>query len=276
MDRLEHQIPLSYKVNVTGTDTVIKACQDCHIKFLIQTSTSNVSVARHLCSFDMDEKTDYVTRENAPNHYGWTKAVAEQLVLKANGVAGVRTVSIRPCSGVFGTDDKNLLEAVIKLGRALVPPNGGANVIDFVSVMNVVWAHLLTEKALWEKADDGIAGENFCISNNNPMRLWDFLGIANALRPGGVVMMVTPFHLLNLLAYVIEWITSFGYKVPGELGLLTVATKEYLELSYAFNCKKAHQRLGYEPIFSMEQAIQYSIHEWQAGQMLPVLPSATQ
>ena len=33
-----------WKVNVKGTENVIKACQECDVKYLIQTSTSNVSL----------------------------------------------------------------------------------------------------------------------------------------------------------------------------------------------------------------------------------------
>ena len=219
----------------------------------------------------MDEKVDYVTRDNAPNHYGWTKAIAEQIVLKADGIAGVRTGAIRPCSGVFGADDRHLLDGFLKLGRTPLPPNGGATVIDFVSVMNVVWGHLLLERALFNRPDEGVAGEAFCISNNAPMRMRDFCGVVGEVRPGGLVVVPTPHRLLHLLSFVVEGLTALKIKVPGMFGQLTAATVEYLELSYAFSSRKAHERLGYEPAFSVEQAVQMSVDEWLQGKMLPEL-----
>ena len=273
MDRLKHQADLSYNINVIGTENVIRACQASQVQILVQTSTSNVCINAQQSTFDMDEKTEYVTRENSPNHYGWTKAIAEQLVLKADGIAGVRTGAIRPCSGVFGAEDRHLLDSMLKLGRTPLPPNGGATVIDFISVMNVVYGHLLLEQALLKNPDEGIAGEAFCVSNNAPMRMIDFCGLVNYLRPNGMVAIPTPYRLLHGLAYVIEGLQALNMRVPGQLGQLTGATVEYLELSYAFSSRKAHERLGYEPAFSVEQAVQMSVEEWQQGQMLPELPN---
>jgi len=274
MDRLEKQAALSYNINVVGTENVVRACQAAHVKILVQTSTSNVCINAEQSTLDMDEKVDYVTRETSPNHYGWTKAIAEQIVLKADGFAGLRTAAVRPCSGVFGAEDRHLLDGFLKLGRTPLPPNGGSTVIDFVSVMNVVWGHLLAEHAMWTRPEEGIAGEAFCVSNNAPMRMIDFCGLVNHVRPGGLVTIPTPHRLLHGLAYAVEGATALGFKVPGVLGQLTAATVEYLELSYAFSSRKAHERLGYEPLFTVEQAVQMSVDEWLQGKMLPELPSA--
>eukprot|EP00755_Sulcionema_specki_P023539 Sspe_Gene.79156::Locus_49590_Transcript_1_1_Confidence_1.000_Length_1906::g.79156::m.79156 len=72
-ERMEFLAGLSYKVNVVGTENVIKACQQCKVKRLIQTSTSNVFAAPSLTKQDMDETSPYVTRDISHNHYSWTK-----------------------------------------------------------------------------------------------------------------------------------------------------------------------------------------------------------
>jgi sterol-4alpha-carboxylate 3-dehydrogenase (decarboxylating) len=273
MDSQDHQAALSYRINVEGTQNVVKACQECQVKMLIQTSTGNVAVATEQNTLAMDEKVPYVTRENSPNHYGWTKAIAEQIVLKADGVNGVRTAAIRPCSAVYGANDGHFLDPILKLGRTILPPNGGSAVMDFVSVMNVCWAHLLLEKALWDRPDSGVAGEAYCVSNNEPMRMVDLCALVNALRPGGVAVIPTPQRLLIGISYVVELVTYMGYKVPGQLGTLTKTTVNFLDMNFAFSTRKAKEKLGYEPIFSMENAIQMSVDEWQLGQLLPLLPS---
>ena len=271
MDRFDFQVPLSFNVNVVGTENVIKACNAGGVKLLIQTSTSNVAVAADQVSFCMDEKVEYVRRENSPNHYGWTKAIAEQLVLNADRQGGMRTAAVRPCSAVIGAEDRHMVELMLNLGRAFLPPNGGGSVVDFVSVMNVVWGHLLLEKALWERPDDNVAGQAFCVSNNQPMRLFDLLGLVNMMRPGGVTGIPAPDRLLRVIAIGIETLAYFGYRVPGQLGSFTKTTCDYLDLSYVFSSRKAFDRLGYEPIFSVEDALQMAVEEWQMGQMLPAL-----
>ena len=273
MDNLDHQAALSYRINVDGTNNVIRACQECGVKILVQTSTGNVALDGETCDLHMDEKTEYVTRENSPNHYGWTKAIAEQLVLKADKVNGVRTGAIRPCSAVFGAQDRHFLDVMLNLGRTILPPNGGSAVMDMVSVMNVVWGHLLLEDALWKRADDGVAGEAFCISNEHPIRMVDFCALINEFRPGGITVIPTPEKLLIGLSYIVELAAYLKKPFPGQLGQLTRATIRFLDMSYVFSSRKARDCLGYEPIFSMEDAMQMSVEEWQIGDMLPLLPS---
>lgn len=271
MDRFDHQMQLSFRINVGGTENVVKACTESNVKLLIQTSTSNCCVALDQTTFSMDEKSEYVTRENTPNAYGFTKAVAEQIVLKADKTNGMRTAALRPCSAVIGSEDKMMLETMLNLGRTILPPSGGGAVIDFVYVNNVVYGHFLLEKALWEKPDEGIAGEAFCVSNNNPMRMLDLTALVNVLRPGGVISIPTPERLMKLIAIGVETIAYFGFQIPGQLGLFTKTTCDFLDMSYVFSSRKAATRLGYEPLFTVEEAVQMAVEEWQLGQTLPAL-----
>jgi len=270
MDRLAHQAPLSFRVNVQGTENVVRACQAAGVAMLVQTSTSNVSVCAQRASLDMDEKSPYVCRDEAPNHYAWTKAVAEQIVLAADGAAGMRTAAVRPCSAVFGADDRHVLDPMLKLGRTLLPPNGGAGVMDFVAVNNVVWAHLLLERKLIDEPDS-VGGEAFCVSNNAPMRMRDFIGIVERLRPGGLATVPTPQMLLVLIAHVVEAAKLAGAPMPRALDALTGCTLDFLDLNYSFSGKKAFERLGYRPLYTVEQGVELAVRESAQGRMLPAL-----
>jgi len=110
-ERLPHQAQLSYSINVQGTKNVVEACLKCGVKRLIQTSSSNVTLARDNKLYEMNEESPFVTRENSPSHYGWTKVLAEKLVIDANGTslkgsnAVLGTGCIRPCSAIFGAFD---------------------------------------------------------------------------------------------------------------------------------------------------------------------------
>jgi len=268
MDRLKHQAALSFKVNVVGTENVVRACKEAGVKVFVQTSTSNVNVSFGTCSMDMDEKVPYTTQENSCNHYSWTKAISEQIVLKADSEDGMRTGSIRPCSAVFGAKDGVLLEPFLNLGRAILPPNGGSGVLDFIPANNVVFAHLLLEKALTEKPNV-VGGEAFCVSNSAPMSMRSFLAIVDRIRPGGVTAIPTPELMLTGLAYVVEGLNVLRVPLPRAIEPLTGCVMEYLNLHYAFNYRKAKDLLGYRPLYTVEQGVDLAVREWSAGKMLP-------
>ncbi len=69
MDRLEHQAALSYRINVGGTENVLKACKECNVKRVIVTSSSHATTDEHsLPRLNRDENSPYVVRETAHNH----------------------------------------------------------------------------------------------------------------------------------------------------------------------------------------------------------------
>jgi sterol-4alpha-carboxylate 3-dehydrogenase (decarboxylating) len=90
-----------WKVNVEGTKAVIAAAVANGVSKLVFTSTAGVTFSGHEDMIDIDERLPYVTEETAHDTYNFTKALAEQLVLEANGKEGLRTVAIRP-AGIFG------------------------------------------------------------------------------------------------------------------------------------------------------------------------------
>ena len=151
-ERLEFQARPSHEVNVRGTQNVVDACIHCGVKVLIQTSSSNVVVPKGTTSITVSEESPYVTRTTSPNHYGWTKAAAEKIVLEssgkrvANGSHNLRSASCRPCSGIFGPRDGFILQKFLDDGKIdFIFPDP---VIDWVFVDNVVWCHFLIEHEL--------------------------------------------------------------------------------------------------------------------------------
>jgi len=90
-----------WKVNVEGTKTVIAAAIANGVSKLVFTSTAGVTFSGHEDMIDIDERLPYVTEETAHDTYNFTKALAEKVVLEANGKKSLRTVAIRP-AGIFG------------------------------------------------------------------------------------------------------------------------------------------------------------------------------
>jgi len=70
MDRLEHQAALSYRINVGGTENVLRACVENDVDRMIVTSSSNATTDEtSQPRFDRDETAPYVLRSTAFNHY---------------------------------------------------------------------------------------------------------------------------------------------------------------------------------------------------------------
>jgi nucleoside-diphosphate-sugar epimerase len=177
-DRLEHQKALSERINVLGTANVTRACIESNVRYIIVTSSSHATTDNDSQPrFNRDETAPYVTPQTAHNHYGWTKAIADQAMLQANGTktpdGGKMLVSIvRPCSGIFGSDDRFSIEKC--LAMRILPIFDGFQIMDWVYVENVVLGHLLCEAHLRVGDGVGVAGEAFCISNDEPVSNTDF------------------------------------------------------------------------------------------------------
>lgn len=155
-ESMAYQLPISMRVNVDGTNSVVEACIQESVKVLISTSTSNVTVPNIDEPQVFNEDTPYVNNTNAPHHYAYTKALAEQLVLQAHGKPlangeRLKAAAIRPCSGIFGSRDRFLLQRLVERGSYEIVVEAK---IDFVYVDNVAYAHLLLENALQTKPDE--------------------------------------------------------------------------------------------------------------------------
>lgn len=267
-ERLPWQYAASHAVNVTGTENVVRACIEAGVQVLIQTSTSNVCASIHVnLSQKLDENTPYVDPTNTPSHYGWTKVQAERTILTANASdlpnsrGKLLTGAIRPCSAIFGTDDVFLTEKWVNEQRVqLILPNP---VCDFIYVENVVYGHFLLEKALLSNPTEA-AGKPFCVSNMEPMSMDDFYSALAYFyeEHTGVKMTLyyMPVRLMWTIAYGVELFQRLiHYRPAPPLCNLTPAMLDTAGLNYAFSIDKARRVLGYEPLYTVDEALQRSV-----------------
>lgn len=271
MDKLDHQYDASFKVNVIGTQNVIEACNKKGIKHLIQTSTVHTTVPYGVPKgtvVEVNEKDPYVNKETATSHYGATKALAEEIVLKANKSRNadgslLHTVAIRPL-GIFGHNDHLVMELMLKDKR--YDFCGFSMLLDWEWVNNVAYCHILAEHKMRAHlagnkaaAPHKIDGEAFCVTDNKPMLNNEFRTMIMHYNPE-VAPSAAPPRLLWGIAYVIEGMQRLlkdkFARLPGPLSFLTPTALKIMDMDICVKSNKVRTVLGYRPVFSVEESIQ--------------------
>ena len=158
-------------INVEGTRNLLDACEKAGVGKLVYTSTPSVVSYEHDIvngAQDLPYATSYKT------FYPESKAEAERMVLRANS-RHIATVSLRPHL-IFGPGDNNLLPRFLlgHLKGRLRILGDGTNVVDATFVDNAAWAHLDAAAAL-SGPDAPCAGKAYFISNDEPVKLWEWV-----------------------------------------------------------------------------------------------------
>jgi len=146
-----------YQTNVAGTQNVISACQKQGVSSLVYTSSPSVVYDQH-DQINLDETTPYPAKYLCP--YPETKAIAERMVLQANGQGKLKTTALRPHL-VWGPGDTNLIPRLLDRARKgkLMMVGAGTNKVDLTYVENVADAHLLAADRLMMDAGRQVAAD---------------------------------------------------------------------------------------------------------------------
>ncbi len=237
-----------YKTNVNGTENIINACIDNKIKWLIYTSSASVV-------FDGNNIEGANESLPYPSHslscYTSTKAIAEQLILKANS-SSLRTISLRPHL-VYGQGDNHLFPRIIsqaKSGR-LRQIGDGKNLIDISYIENVVSAHILALQAIIKNPES--AGKAYFITNGEPVPLWEFLNMILSLSGFEPVKRSVPVWAAIALSALTEGLHKLFNK-NNEPRLTRFLVSE-LSTSHWFDISCARDSLKYNPVVSNIEGI---------------------
>ncbi|GAA5897711.1 hypothetical protein JCM8208_000238 [Rhodotorula glutinis] len=138
-------------VNVDGTRSVVEACRAAPgVRKLVLTSSMTVVYERGVALRNVDERMPGIEGDEEVATYAGTKAKAEQLVLEANGKDGLLTCALR-LGGIIGPGDRQVLPGwinVYKAGQHVFQMGDNLHLFDFVTLKNVVHAHLLAADKL--------------------------------------------------------------------------------------------------------------------------------
>ena len=241
-----------YRPNVVGTENIIAACRVNKIPKLVFTSSPSV-IFDNQAQSGSDETLPYPRKYE--NYYSHTKALAEQMVIDANG-DDLLTVSLRPHL-IWGPRDPHLLPRLIERARAgqLMQVGDGTNKVDITYVEDVARAHLLAADAL--KPGSPVAGSVYFISQDAPVNLWQWVN--DLLKKLDIPPIRRKISLPT--ARKIGAAMEFSYRllrISAEPRMTRFLASELAKDHY-YDISRAKRELGYRPQFTMEAALEKTL-----------------
>ncbi len=237
-----------YKANVIGTENVILACQKHKVGQLIYTSSPSVIFSEG-DQENIDETVPYP--ESYLAHYPATKALAEQLVIKA-AKKGLSSIIIRPHL-IWGPEDNHLFPKLVQRAGRLKIIGRRDDLVDTIYVDNAADVHILAFQKLQE--NPALSGNIYFASQDDPISKWKlanaFFEIAGKPPIKG--------HISARTAFIAGAFFEFVYKLFGvkkDPPMTKFAAVE-LATSHWFNITKAKKELGYVPKISTRQGLEY-------------------
>ena len=238
-----------YQTNVDGTRHVIDGCLQHGVQKLVFTSSPSV-VYSQTDMENVDESTPY------PSHYlsdyPKTKALAEQMVVAANGQQDLMTVSLRPHL-IWGPGDPHLVPRIIERAKRgqLMRVGEGTNRVDIVYIDNAVDGHIRAWQAL--KPGSPVAGQCYFLSDGQPVVLWDWINqLLTSLGIAPVTKSISYGMAKNL-----GWILEGVYRLFGLAGepRMTRFLAGQLATSHYFDISRARRDFNYEVMVSPEEGM---------------------
>ncbi|XP_011741737.2 3 beta-hydroxysteroid dehydrogenase type 7 isoform X2 [Macaca nemestrina] len=247
----------------TGTRNVIEACVQTGTRFLVYTSSMEVvgpNTKGHPF-YRGNEDTLYEAVHRHP--YPCSKALAERLVLEANGreVHGglpLVTCALRP-TGIYGEGHqimRDFYRQGLRLGGWLFRAIPASVEHGRVYVGNVAWMHVLAAREL-ERRAALMGGQVYFCYDGSPYKSYEDFNM-EFLGPCGLQLVgarpLLPYWLLVFLAALnalLQWLLRpLVLYAP----LLNPYTLAVANTTFTVSTDKAQRHFGYEPLFSWEDS----------------------
>ncbi|XP_056256608.1 putative short-chain dehydrogenase/reductase family 42E member 2 [Seriola aureovittata] len=241
-------------VNVGGTNNVINVCKERSIPRLVYTSTINVVFAGKPIEDGDEDSVAYVPPDVHIDHYSRTKAIAEQMVLSANGCSLkggelLQTCVLRPC-GIYGPEERRHLHRVmVNVERRLFSFRFGDPQarMNWVHVDNLVLAHTLAAEALTLKRSCAASGQVYFINDGVSVNLFEWLTPLFEKLGYSRPLINLPVSLVYSAAILVEYLHVALRPVVTVPLLFTRSEVRNIAVSHTFKIDKAHRELGYCP-----------------------------
>uniref|UniRef100_A0A452HRX7 3-beta hydroxysteroid dehydrogenase/isomerase domain-containing protein n=1 Tax=Gopherus agassizii TaxID=38772 RepID=A0A452HRX7_9SAUR len=203
-------------VNVAGTDNVLKACCTLSVPYVVYTSS--------IAALGPNTRQEPIGEVELP--YGKTKAMAEKLVLEANGKEVQKSDSSLTGSSSIPT---------------LPSPSPG----------NVAWMHVLAARNLQLKPDV-LAGQVYYSYDDTPTRKGFLVryqllsGMDPSIRLGSRI----PYWKLWLQIYFYRIIRILLYPFWKPQPFLNLPLLNTVTTTFSYETDKAFRHFGYTPLYS--------------------------
>lgn len=223
-----------YRVNVAGTEDLIRAAMDAGVEKIVYTS-SVATLGLNRDGTPADEETP-VSLDDMVGHYKRSKYLAEQKVLELVKTAGAPVVIVNPSTPVGPRDIKPTPTGRIFVdtlrGRMPAYVDTGLNIVH---VDDVAAGHLLALAR-------GRIGERYILGGENlPLReiLAQICAIAGRTPP----RIRIPHNVILPVA----WLSEFWARLSGMTPIATVDEIRMAKKYMYFSSNKAIENLGYQP-----------------------------
>ncbi len=242
-------------VNVGGTEVLLRAAAAAGVARFVFTSSIDVVFSGARIA-DGDETLPYATR--FLDDYGRTKAEAEQRVLAADTIGGMRTVALR-AAGIFGPHDRNRFPVLLDYVRrnGFLAMGDGKARFSHVYVDNVVHAHVLAARALGPGSK--VAGRAYFVTDHAPQNFFDF--VEPYLKELGIRR--APIALPETVAWGVALGVEATWRLLGSRmssqPLLTRYTVAATCRDFWFNHSAASADFGYSPIVTADEAYERTL-----------------
>ncbi|MBU9766375.1 NAD-dependent epimerase/dehydratase family protein [Mycobacterium sp. TNTM28] len=239
----------SFSVNVEGTKNLVEAGRTAGVERFVYTASNSVVMGGQDI-VNGDETMPYTDRFN--DLYTETKVVAEKYVLAQNSVDGMLTCSIRP-SGIWGRGDQTMFRKVFEnvLAGHVKVLVGNKNIkLDNSYVHNLIHGFILAAEHL---VPGGSApGQAYFVNDGEPINMFEFARPVLAACGRPLPTFRVSGRLVHKVMMVWQWL-HFKFGIPEPL--IEPLAVERLYLNNYFSIAKAKRDLGYEPLFTTNQAM---------------------
>jgi nucleoside-diphosphate-sugar epimerase len=228
-----------FRVNLKGTENVVKSCLKHRVKKLVHCST--IGVLGHIVDPPADETTPYAPGDA----YQRSKCEGEKLVLRFCREEGLPAAVVRPAA-IYGPGDTRLLKLfrLIASGR-FVMIGSGKVYYHLAYIDNLVDGFLLAGDS------DRSVGQVYIVADERYVPLWNLVySIADE------VGVKRPY--LRIPARPVQWLGSLVQAVCVPFGIdppIHRRRVDFFTKSRAFRIDKAKTELGYQPKVGLEEGI---------------------
>lgn len=242
------------EININGAQETINACVNANIPRLIYTSTYNVIFGGQEI-INGDETFPYFPLEKHTDQYSPSKAIAEQLIIKANGISLSNgkllfTSVIRPAA-IYGINEQRHFPRIIEhMDRGIFLFQIGNATVDWLHIDNLIQAYVLCIQKLQycENQNTIPAGEVYMISDGTPIHSFEFLKPLCLSRNVPYPSLVIPARIVYHFSHLLEmfYIITKHVGIPIE-PFLTRAEVYKVAITHYCSIAKAKDHLGYQP-----------------------------